>query len=156
MYFLRKLLTIILRNSVYVVDGLLPDPDLHPLFTHRRHLVGLFLAQPGCNTSKGVTWCDNRANNDHTNWNDQCPTAKDFLSEVYWRLPELLLLHGVRLFDWLVEWIGDLPIQNKLCHQCDTAERRGYRAERVAQTRFYKIIVECCMDNYYTIVHKPQ
>ena len=81
--FFRELLTIILRNPVCPLDGLLPNSDLHPLFSHRRHLVGLFLAQPGCNTSKGVTWGDHRAHHDHPNWNNKLPTAKDLLSQVY-------------------------------------------------------------------------
>ena len=68
--------------------------------------MGLFLAEPGSNPSKGVTWCYNRAHYDHVNWHNQLPTAKDILYEIHWYLSQLLLRNGIFFPDRLVK----LPI----------------------------------------------
>ena len=49
--FFRQLLSFVLRDPVRALDGLLPHPDLYPLQSHRHHILGLILAQPGCHTS---------------------------------------------------------------------------------------------------------
>ena len=147
----RQLLPLVLRNPICALDGLLLDPDLYPLFTHRCHLMGLLLAEPGSNPSKSDTRCDHSAHYDLTYILHQLPTAQDLLHEVHWYLSKLLLHHGVCISDWWVILLGDVCPGSawRRTNRWRRSGRRCYRGGRSTWARFCRII----MSNNMTMLH---
>ena len=93
----RQLLAIGLRDPVCPVHGLLPHPDLHPIQSDCRHILGVFLAQQGGDTSESDSGSDHCANHDHSNGLNKLGPAKGVLCQIHRRVPGILFLHGVRL-----------------------------------------------------------
>ena len=86
-----------LRNPVRPLDGLLPDPDLHPVQSDRHHLVGLLLAEQGSHAGQSRPRGHHRLDHDHVDGVDERGAAQNILRQVHRRLLGRLLLHGVRL-----------------------------------------------------------
>ena len=54
-----------MRDPIRAVHGLLPDPDLHTIRPHCRHILGLILAQQGRHTRPRWSGGDNCAHYDN-------------------------------------------------------------------------------------------
>ncbi len=85
-----------MRDPVRALDGLLSHPDLYPLQSDRHHIVGLLLAQSGCDPRQGRPRGHHCAHHDHPHGVDERGVAKNLLRQVDRRLPGRVLLHGVR------------------------------------------------------------
>ena len=63
-----------------------------------RHILGVFLAQQGGDTSESDSGSDHCANHDHSNGLNKLGPAKGVLCQIHRCVPGILFLHGVRLF----------------------------------------------------------
>lgn len=91
----RKLLSSGMRDPVRSFHGLLPHPDLHPIWTDRHHLVGQFLAEPERDTRQGSSGSHHSAHDDNPHVIHQRCSAQDLLCEIHRRLPGDMLRYGL-------------------------------------------------------------
>lgn len=82
MFLHRKLLSTCLRDPVRQVDGLLPDPDLHPVRPDRHHLLGELLAQQERDARQGGAGCHHRAHHDDADVVDERGPTQDILRQI--------------------------------------------------------------------------
>ena len=86
-----------MRHQVRPLHGLLHDPDLHPVQSDRRHLVGVLLAQPQRITGSRLSGRHHRLDHDDAHVVHQRRLAQNLLRQVYRHLLGHLLHHGLRL-----------------------------------------------------------
>jgi len=96
----RKLLPSCVRYPVRAVNGVLPDPDLHPFGADRDNLVGELLAEPQRDARPGRPGRHHCFDHDHTHVFNQRCAAKDILRQVDRRLPGNMFRYGLRVTTW--------------------------------------------------------
>ena len=92
----RQLFENVAGDPVRPLDGLLPDPNLHPVRPDCHHLVGLFLAQQGRHAGPRLPRRHHRADHDYSHVIYQRCLAKDFLRQIHRHFPRHVLRHGLR------------------------------------------------------------
>lgn len=93
----RKLLAAGVRHPVRALDGLLHDPDLHPVQSDRRHLVGFLLVEPQRVAGARLARRHHCADHDDAHVVHQRRPAQNLLRQVHRHLPGHVLHHGLRL-----------------------------------------------------------
>lgn len=96
--FCRKLFKTGMWNTVCAFHGLLPDSDLHSVWSDRDHILGVFLAEPQRDAGARRPRRHHRAHHDHTHVLHQRRPAQDLLCQIDRRLPGDLFRHGFRQF----------------------------------------------------------
>ena len=93
----RQLLPSGVRVVLRAQSRLLRHPDLHPVMSHCRAVVGVVLAEPRRRAGPSGARHHDRAHDDDAHIQHERLAAQDLLPEEHRRLPRHVLLHGVRL-----------------------------------------------------------